>query len=366
MCESIQRIRTGIDKYRGNGVNISILQQNDELFFLLGGDTLKDTSYYSLVIGIGSYLKTYNSVVMSLRSYHEEESVIDNAVRGNDKYIECYLNIAIHIQHFFELEVKRILDNENRLYAVDTKGDPLITYKLLNNIEIQQEDTEKLKFIEFSDAINRLGKLVDNNIIDDEIARLFVANKELLKGVNYLRNTTLHRGRKLMNYCALDKLFSQNLLPLIKALLDQPYYSIYKSFFCSSGIYDVVKMIIDEGKKSTINYSQIALLKEIGRSKLELVLKPKLDEIKDKEYIEMTLGKKMLYNYCDVVKTEKQCPCCGYKTILNGRELVGYDIDELGDEMGNGSGFQIIHVPDYEEFYECAWCGFRVSTFIDL
>ena len=59
---------------------------------------------------------------------------------------------------FFELEVKRILDNENRLYAVDTKGDPLITYKLLNNIEIQQEDTEKLKFIEFSDAINRLGK----------------------------------------------------------------------------------------------------------------------------------------------------------------------------------------------------------------
>lgn len=100
MCESIQRIRTGIDKYRGNGVNISILQQNDELFFLLGGDTLKDTSYYALVIGIGSYLKTYNSVVMSLRSYHEEESVIDNAVRGNDKYIECYLNISVHIQHF--------------------------------------------------------------------------------------------------------------------------------------------------------------------------------------------------------------------------------------------------------------------------
>lgn len=347
-------------------MNINNLQRNDDLYFMLGDNILKDTAYYSLIIGIEAYLKTYNSVAMSLRRGYGEERWINNAVQESDKYIECYLNIAIHIQHFFELEVKRILNNENMLYVVDTKGDPLITYKLLNNVELKQDEIEKLKFVEFSDAINRLEKLVDNNIINDQVARLFVANKELLKGVNFLRNTTTHRGRKLMKYCALDMLFSQNLLPLIKELLEQPYYLKYKIFFCNNGIYDVMEMIIEEGKKSNLDYSQIALLKEIGRCKLELMTKPYLDENEDKDYIEKILEKKMLYNYNDVAKMEKQCPCCGNKTIFKGRELVGYDLDELGDEMGNGAGFQIVHIPDYEEYYECAWCGFMVSSFVNL
>ena len=208
--------------------------------------------------------------------------------------------------------------------------------------------------------------MVDKKIIEDEVARIFVTNKDLLSAINFLRNTTLHKGRRFLKYCSLDMLFAQNLLPLIKEILEQPYYGLYKHYMSNYGVYEIIDKIIWEGNKSNPDYAQIALLKEIGRSKLELVSKPKLDENKDSEYIEKIIEKKMLYNFNDVVKTDKKCPCCKYNTIFKGHEFIGYDIGELGDEMGNGAGFQIIHIPDFEKYHECAWCGFKVSSFIDF
>lgn len=347
-------------------MNINKIQQNDNFYFVKKDDNAKDAAFYSLIIGIKAYLKTYSAVAMNLRSYYDDEKWINHAAQENDQYIECYLDVAIHIQHFFELEIKRILESKHVLFAVDTKGDPIITYKLLHDKELKSEDTVKLKSIEFSDALIRLIKLVKNEILDDQIAKILANNKELLNVLNFLRNTTLHRGHRIMKYCSLDMLFVQNLLPLIKELLEQPYYNLYKIFLCDCGAYKIMEDIILEGNKTEIDYAQIALLKEIGRCKLELKNRPKLDESEDKEYIEKTVEKKMRYNCDDVEQTEKKCPCCQYKTIFKGRGLMGYDLDELGDEMGNGAGFQIIHVPDYEKYYECAWCGFRVSSFIEF
>lgn len=350
---------------RGN-MNINNIQKDDNFYFVSGNNTTKDAAYYSLHIGIEAYLKTYSAVAMSLRSHYDGENQINRAAQENDKYIECYINIAIHIQHFFELEIKRILESKHVLFAVDTKGNPLITYKILQNEELKPEDTKKLKSIEFSDALNRLIKLVNENIIKDEVARIFVTNKDLLIAINFLRNTTLHRGHRFLKYCSLDMLFAQNLLPLIKEILEQPYYRLYRHFMDGCGVYEIIDKIIMEGNASNINYSQIALLKEIGRCKIELISKPTLDENKDNEYIEKTVQKKMFYNCDDVIKTDKKCPCCQYNTIFEGYEPIGYDIDELGDEMGNGPGFQIIHIPDFEKYKECAWCGFKVSSFIDF
>ncbi len=93
---------------------------------------------------------------------------------------------------------------------------------------------------------------------------------------------------------------------------------------------------------------------------------PKLYGIKDKDYIEKIIEKKMLYSGNNVAKIETKCPCCQYNTIFEGREIVGVDIEELGDEMDNGAGFRVIHIPDYEGYFECAWCGFKISTFVDI
>lgn len=353
---------------KGNGMNLGNIQQSNEDFYIISGvNSDRDAAYYSLLIGIRAYFTTYHNVAMSLRRFQRgDERWINGAAQENNDYIESYINIAIHIQHFFELEIKRILEDEHVLFAVDSKGDPLITYKLLHNMLLQHEDTEKLKSIEFSDALSRLKKLVENNFIDDEVAKIFVAHEQLLKVINFLRNTTLHRGHRFMKYCSLDRLFAQNLLPFINEIINQPYYVLYKYSYDNSGIYEIIEKIILEGKKDDFDYAQIAFLKEVGRCKLKLDSLPKWDETDDKDHIEKIIEKKMLYSGNDVAKTEKKCPCCQYNTIFEGRELVGVDIDELGDEMGNGAGFRVIHIPDYEGYFECALCGFKISTFVDI
>jgi hypothetical protein len=347
-------------------MRLSDLNKNESFYFVKGNNKKKDSSYYSLMIGIEAYLKTYNSVAISLRKFMNEDKWINEAAQENDRYIECYLNLAIHIQHFFELEIKRVLEKEHILLAVDVKGNPIITHKLLNNVELLKEETEKLKSVEFSTALERLTKLVNESLIDNQLAKLLVDNKQLLTTINYLRNTTLHRGRRIMNYCTLDRLFAEDILPLIKEIIELPYYNLYKQYFEKSGVGEVIDEIILEGKKQTLEYSSIAYLKEIGRCKFQLIYRPILDEKNDRKYIEAIIEKKVFSDFNDAKKTNKVCPCCQHKTIFVGQEFIGYDFDELGDEMGGGGGFQIIKIPDFELYHECAWCGVKVSTFVEI
>lgn len=72
-------------------MNINNIQKNDNFYFVSEDNTTKDAAYYSLLIGIEAYLKTYHSVAMNLRSYRGEEKWINHAMQENDKYIECYL-----------------------------------------------------------------------------------------------------------------------------------------------------------------------------------------------------------------------------------------------------------------------------------
>ena len=63
---------------------------------------------------------------------------------------------------------------------------------------------------------------------------------------------------------------------------------------------------------------------------------------------------------------DAKCPCCDNKTIFSGRDVIGFDIDELGDETSTVGGFQIIHVPIYAEYTECGLCGFTYNDFIEI
>lgn len=66
-------------------MNINDIQKNDDDFYFFSGDNItKDAAYYSLLIGIEAYLKTYYSVAMSLRSYYDEEKLINQAVQENE------------------------------------------------------------------------------------------------------------------------------------------------------------------------------------------------------------------------------------------------------------------------------------------
>lgn len=52
--------------------------------------------------------------------------------------------------------------------------------------------------------------------------------------------------------------------------------------------------------------------------------------------------------------------------MFKGRDVIGVDIDELGDENSTVGGVQIIHVPIYAEYTECALCGFTYNDFIEI
>lgn len=250
------------------------------------------------------------------------------------------------------------------VWAAKQKADFVITYKLLNNQQLTTEQLSKLQSVEFTRAINRLQKLVEKTYIKDDIAIVFVKNKELLVEINFMRNATLHRGRRVMQYCSLDKVFSENILPLIKQILDIPYYNKYKRYLSNIHVFEVIEEIINEGKNSTIDYSAIAYFKEIGRCKWGLLYKSKLKEDKDKEYIDKHIDKKMASTCEDTRRTMMSCPCCGHKTIFSGRTCIGNTYDELGDETNTDGGFQIIEIPEYENYIECAWCGLKFSSFI--
>lgn len=338
---------------------------NDEYFTFLGDN--KNVAFYSLSIGLEEYFETYHRVCIMLSQFHRgDKAYINEKTKGMPRYVKSYLNIAIHIQHFFELETKRLLENENILFSVDDKGDPLILNKLLKNQELSEDDTKSLKSVEFSEAITRLKKLVNNGVITDEVAVLFATNDKLLKALNKLRNTIIHRGKRIMLYCELDELFSQNILPLVKEVLNCQHYHWCLSEYKQTGIYDSICKIIDEGKKNSLNYPAIAYEKELARCRL-IVNKNNIEKgTEDKGYIAKIIARRLQPFVEEVYMKDKKCPCCENYTMFQGREFIGYDIDELGDEYSSVGGFQIIHVPEYAEYNECGLCGFLYTSFLDI
>ena len=109
-----------------------------------------------------------------------------------------------------------------------------------------------------------------------------VSNYKLLKALNNLRNTIIHRGKRIMKYCELDDFFSQYVLPFVRDVLNCHYYRWHLNQLKSKGVYDSICKIIDEGKKATISYSKIAFQKELARCNL-FVYKSNIQKGKEKE-----------------------------------------------------------------------------------
>ncbi len=345
-------------------MNIDNILDNEHWMFL---EDNTDVAYYSLTIGLDEFFSTYHAIYLKLKAFDKSNrNYINEHTKDSTSYIKCYLNIAIHIQHFFELETKRILENEHKLYAVDDKGDPIILYKLLNGQTLDAEDTKELKSVEFSEAIVRLKKLVDNGIIQDEVAKILVNNFKLLRALNQLRNTIIHRGKRIMLYCDIDDLFATHLLPVIKEIIECKIHESILSRYKDNGYYDAICAIIAEGKSASLDYSKIAYAKEIGRCK-NILSHGIIEKGKeDKTYVEKIIAKRLKPWVEEVHLKGVKCPCCDNEAMFEGRELIGFDIDELGDETSSVGGFRVIQIPEYAIYRECGLCGFAYTDFIHI
>lgn len=260
--------------------------------------------------------------------------------------------------------IKRTLEKKNKLLAIDVKGKHVIYDKLLQGEDISDDEYVQCKSIEFSEALERLVKLVNSERIkEDEISDVLVKGKKDLVALNDMRNRIIHKGNRILKYCVLDSFMVENILPIIDKLLELPDFASYSSLKEKPYIEtnNIIRCLVEEGKKTTRDFSMIAFLKSMGAA----LLSPKKSDINTKNLEKLYKDNllKMHEEYYRIGPAGK-CPACGHDTLLReyGIEML---YDELGDAEDPSSNFEVIEIPDLiQDNVFCINCCFRIGTYV--
>ncbi len=332
-------------------VNLEEITKSDDGFYVKSSPE-KDAAYYSLRIALEAYFSTYYTTKSELEriacvTNHEE---INKAIENNAAFIENSINIWMHLQHFFELKIKQILNEKNEfLTIIPAKDSKTYCYQvLMKQIEEREHHTNS---VEFSEAKKRLNVLVSDNLIDSKLAKVFYENTKTLDFINIMRNMTTHRGRRILKYCTLDDVMCQHILPFLKEVLSCEECSTHNCMFGREKVTEIIQPLIEEGKKNNLDYGLIAYKKECARCtpRKKLMFGRKLSYW-DKKEIEY---KKEIYQLTEnfVEQELKTCPCCSKRALLVSAEPE--DITKrLEDCSFKDTGCY------------CALCGFEANQFI--
>lgn len=263
-----------------------------------------------------------------------------------------------HFHHFTELILKDILRNVSPLLAVDASDKPILLYRLANKEAILDSEIESLKQIEFKTALDRVVKLVDENILDSSYDFIKKSQRWLEK-INSLRNRISHRGAFILRYNALDELFGKYILPFIINITSLPQYSdiiIWKLNMCNEDIRPI-EDIINEYKKKNIDQYKIQLLKLLANSSYNNPIYSRHsnmfsfineDKIKHAQLIADQIVKKEWYD------SKHKCPVCGIEALV-----PEFDSDEIFDDNGLITGrlrfvYQV----------KCHCCSFELESYM--
>src|SRR5690554_2598779 len=184
--------------------------ENDGFYIRDAHPRVKNMAFLSLTMALKAYFATYKS--MSFRFSHLKKSSPDYEDRDyySANYIENACEAIFHLQHFLELFIKEILEREHVLLAIDVKKKHTLLYDLVNGKEYDESNLENERHIEFSEALQRIISLINENRIDREKYGFIVEANTWLKSVNTLRNRIAHRGVFILRYQALDFLFGNH------------------------------------------------------------------------------------------------------------------------------------------------------------
>lgn len=219
---------------------------------------------FSLLSSLRSYFQTAQGLSYLLRRAETEGLSQDDFDKAcGSKYATDACDAITHFQHFLELYVKDILLEDNPLMVYDASRKPELLYDLIHGNPIPDEKLERVTFIEFSEAIDRLKENLGNF---DHKYSFLSKYFDLMKKLNQLRNRIAHRGAFVIRYKALDELFCGYLLPFIEEIkASTPDYTqtLEWGFNLHTKI-DVYKELVDEYKKASINIKRVYLLKLIA------------------------------------------------------------------------------------------------------
>lgn len=239
-------------------------------------DELVQNGYYIKDVSpIGDENLASFSLKSSMRSYFQTAEDLTNLLKKPDlgtmtvqevdkacgpKYAVDACDAITHLQHFLELYVKDILQKDSPLLVYDASKKPELLYDIIHSNVIPDDKLEKIKFIEFSEAIDRLKANIDK--LDPKFTFL-KKHIEMMKSLNTLRNRIAHRGAFVIRYKALDELFCKYVIPLIDEIKQNtPEYTkpLEWGFNLHTKI-DVYAELKDEYLKSTVNPKRVYLLK---------------------------------------------------------------------------------------------------------
>lgn len=323
---------------------------------------IKDGFYVSEVRNNRGNIADY-SLLGSLKSYFSTAEDLTWYMANKDLNIEMKglllgsyavdaCNAITQFQHFFELLLKDILLEHNRLLVYDVSRKPELLIKLINNNEdISDAQLEKMNFIECSMAIDRVKALNDAKKLDSKYQ--FIVNYfDLFKKLNNLRNSIVHRGAFIINPLALDEIFGRYVIPFVNKLDDVSNYGSIKSiaFNLDSMSLNPFYAIAEEynnTKAPKVNENKIHLYKLIGAA----AYKNKIDFVMDAIFGDYDVIREKAEKNAESLaeqnhtKAEK-CPVCGCKSFV--REIV-YDEDK--DDC-------------YVSKIGCDQCGFHIENWL--
>jgi hypothetical protein len=320
-------------------------------------DGLKLKNDFSL-LSLRTALKNYFATAKSMHYYvdfsNQTQVFEDKKNKYGLDYQELYYSTILNFHHYFELTLKTILRNENELLVLDIKDQHKLLYSLLSSENIERDQIDNCKTLEFSIILQRIIELKDQLSTNNCISLIY-HSKETLKQLNILRNRTWHRGIYIINYHSFDELIGKYVLPLAIQLQETiekenaPKYWKYIRLKCGL---DPINEIISEYKKSNVDKNKIYILKEMGRASYN----NNFDTSDDSFRRRMQIYEKMKFE-SDVIKTNdhwhnpEECPVCGLKTLI-----IETDSISENDEKGNFiTGEYVIEV-------NCKQCGFTIYS----
>ncbi|MBR1823370.1 MAG: hypothetical protein IJ779_03955 [Ruminococcus sp.] len=330
------------------------LSANDNEFFLFS-PTLSDIFFYELLDALQDYFNTYSHYFLML-NYEEDirSGKINDRRREDNEFLHMYVKdygyIIIRIHHFFELVIKEILEKCDPCFVINPKNEKEYIKMIcfLKGSGDNGDSIDDIFFAEFSDALNRLVYMENNKLIEKyctdlntrEAATETVKYKQSLQKLNQLRNSLIHRGRKVLSYEAFDDFMIEELLPLIMSVANSFKKMDFQDYIdLGLPLYGNIKGAINEmfelNKKTESKnfeyYGKIAAIKELckGRYQLDYEMENSYSSCESEE------------------KDYKECPCCGRKTL----ELVKHNL------------LNTIYGTMYS-FYRCKDCTFKLEESI--
>jgi hypothetical protein len=285
----------------------------------------------SLRVAVEAFCSTYHAMRGRLHVLKEVDVKGPRDDLHATRYHEAFAECVIHFQHFAELVIKDFLRAEHPLLADDTSSHHVLFHKLLKGEAATTDEDGKLKSVEFSEASDRLYKLIKADRIDQRV-HFVAAHAQTLAHLTSLRNRLLHRGTVVMRYRAADEFFGGYILPFVLEVAELDEYKKLDAFWRPRPIdckVDVLAEISACCKDENYNLEKVAVLKELGRSAFANPIAPDVfSEMLDPPY--RRYAEKLVADYKEHGGEAHRCPACGIEAAL-----ISYDSEEDINEDGS-------------------------------